>query len=398
MSPDRRHTPVYGPTLPAMGSTTVSRRTIGGVLVEDVLLAAVLTGWIVVDALTSGDWPRPFAASAALAAPAAAALAVRRAWPLASLVVTVGSLAAVHVLLGPYQTGSSLLVVIIAAYSVGAHAARVWPPTLLCMVLITSWSLDATVSEAVTNAGFVMVVTGLPYAIGRAARHQQSKGRALEAAAASLQTEQDALIRRTEEERRRIARELHDVVSHSLGVVVLHAGVAEEWLARDPERARQALGQIRATGNEAIGEMARLVELMRDEDSSARAPQPTLDDLRRLVEQWRSSGLEVTLRREGAPRPVPAAVQLSAYRVAQESLTNVAKHSDATQASVLLRYEADRIDVEVRDNGKHTRPGAGLGSGLAGLRERVAVFNGRFEAGQEPAGGWTVHASFPALS
>ena len=381
-----------------MGSTTVSRRTIGGVLVEDVLLAAALTGWIVLDALTSGDWPRPFAASAALAAAAAAAVAVRRAWPLGSLVVTVGSLAAVHVFLGPYQTGSSLVVVIIAAYSVGAHAVRVWPPAVLCMVLIASWSLDATVAEAAMNAGFVMVVTGLPYAIGRAARHQQNKGRALEAEAAALQTQQDALIRRTEQERRRIARELHDVVSHSLGVVVLHAGVAEEWLARDPERARQALGQIRATGTEAIGEMARLVELMRDEESSARTPQPTLDDLRRLVEKWRSSGLEVTLRCEGEPRPVPAAVQLSAYRVAQESLTNVAKHSDATQATVLLRYGADRIDVEVRDNGQHTKPGVGLRSGLAGLRERVAVFDGRFEAKQEPAGGWTVHASFPVLS
>lgn len=381
-----------------MGSTTVSRRTIGGVLVEDVLLAAVLTGWVVVDALTSGDWPRPFATSAVLAAPAAAALAVRRSWPLASLAVTVGALAGVHLFLGPYQTGSSLVVVIVAAYSVGAHSARVWPPALLGAVLIASWSLDATVPEAVMNAGFVVVVTGLPYSIGRAARHQQRKGLVLEAEAAALQVEQDALVRRTEEERRRIARELHDVVSHSLGVVVLHAGVAEEWLVRDPGRARQALGQIRETGNEAIGEMARLVELVREEEPNTRTPQPTLDDLRRLVEQWGSSGLKVTLRCEGEPRPVPAAVQLSAYRVAQESLTNVAKHSDATHATVLLRYDADRIDVEVSDNGQRTLPGPGLRSGLAGLRERVAVFDGRFEAGQGPAGGWTVRASFPVLT
>jgi signal transduction histidine kinase len=382
-----------------MGTTTVSRRTIGGVLVEDFLLALLLTAWIAADALTSGDWPRPYVASAALAAPAAAALVVRRTRPLISLTVTVGGLSAVHVFLGPYQTGSSLVVVIVAAYSVGAHAYRSWPPALLCVALIAAWTMDAEgAAEAISNAGFVLVVTGLPYAIGRAARHQEERSHQLGAEAAALEAQQQALVRRTEEERRRIARELHDVVSHSLGVVVLHAGVAEEWMARDPARARQALAQIRETGNEAIGEMARLVQLMRDEQTDNRAPQPTLQDLGRLVEQWRSSGLEVTLSCEGTPRPVPAAVQLSAFRVAQESLTNVAKHSDATRANVMLYYDQDRIEVEVRDNGRHARAAAGLRSGLAGLRERVAVFGGRFEAGEEPTGGWTVRASFPVLT
>jgi signal transduction histidine kinase len=381
-----------------MGSVTVSRRTVAGVLVEDLLIAGALSVWAVVDGLTSGDWPQPHTVSAALAGTAAAALALRRSRPLAAAGAAVAALAAVHVFLGGYQAGSALVIAIVGAYSLGAYGRDLWPAVVLCATLAASWSLDGRFPQAAADAVFVVLVTVFPFWIGRAAHRQRSATTALTAQTVELHRQQDALVRRAEEERRRMARELHDVISHGLGVVVLHAGVAEEWMQRDPQRARKALEQIRETGTEAIAEMARLVRLMRDDSGAAREPQPTLHDLDRLAARWSGGRVRVTLVTEGVRRKVPAAVELSAYRVAQEALTNISKHSDATEATITVRFTRDDLQVEVSDNGSRVRTGAGLRSGLAGLRERVAVFGGRFEAGRQSSGGWAVRASFPVPS
>jgi signal transduction histidine kinase len=214
--------------------------------------------------------------------------------------------------------------------------------------------------------------------------------------AATLETEQTvAAAKAAEEERRRIARELHDIISHGLGLVVLQAGVADQVLDRDPDRAREALAQIRQTGQEALGELSTLVGLIREDPATLADPQPTLADIERLVENIRAAGLVVQLRSEGPTRPLHAAVELNAYRVVQEGLTNALKHAGRAKVNVVLRYLPSNLEVEIVDDGRAAQRGSGGRQGLPGLRERVAVFGGRFEAGSQPDGGWRLRASFP---
>jgi len=211
-----------------------------------------------------------------------------------------------------------------------------------------------------------------------------------------MQQEQQALTEAAaRQERQRIARELHDIISHGLGVVVLQAGAAEQVLDQDPGKAREAMQLIRATGQEAITELGTLVALIRDEQPPGRDPQPTLRDVERLAATTRSAGLAVTVQTDGQPRDLPASVELNAYRVIQEGLTNALKHAPGSTVQVVLRYHPGGLDVEVRDDGTDTAGGPGSRRGLAGLRERAAVFGGQFEAGRDPQGGWKVRASFP---
>jgi signal transduction histidine kinase len=197
------------------------------------------------------------------------------------------------------------------------------------------------------------------------------------------------------EERRRIARELHDIISHSLGVLVLQAGAAEQVLERDPERAREVLRSIRATGQEAIGEMGMLLGVIRGEAVASREPQPSLSDLEGLVKKMREAGLGVELDIEGERRALPAALELSAFRIVQEGLTNALKHAGHANARVILRYGEAELELEVADDGGGAANGSGSRRGLAGVGERVAVFGGRLDAGPRPDGGWTLRAGFP---
>ena len=175
-------------------------------------------------------------------------------------------------------------------------------------------------------------------------------------------------------------------------------GAAEQVLERDPGKARDALRLIRATGQEAITELGTLVALIRDDQPPGRDPQPTLRDVERLVATTSSAGLAVNVQTEGQPRDLPASVELNAYRVIQEGLTNALKHAGGSAVHVVLRYQPDGLDVEVCDDGTGAGHGPGNLRGLSGLRERVAVFGGRFEAGRDPRGGWKVHAYFPTAS
>jgi signal transduction histidine kinase len=219
---------------------------------------------------------------------------------------------------------------------------------------------------------------------------------ALEQHAETLEREQEQrATAAVEEERRRIARELHDIISHSLGVLVLQAGAAEQVLERDPERAREVRRSSRATGQEAIGEMGTLLGLIRGEAVASREPQPSLADLDRLVAKMREAGLDVGLEIQGERRALPAALELSAFRIVQEGLTNALKHAGPAHARVLLRYGDDELEVEVADDGSGNGNGRGNRRGLAGIGERVAVFGGRLDAGPRPDGGWTLRAGFP---
>jgi signal transduction histidine kinase len=198
------------------------------------------------------------------------------------------------------------------------------------------------------------------------------------------------------EERARIARELHDAIAHSVSLMVIQAGAERRVLDGPSESTRDVLETIERTGRGALTEMRRLVGMLRTDRGEPLAPQPALDDLPLLVEQVRASGLAVELHVEGNRRELPVGVELSAYRIVQEALTNALKHADGTQAVVHVRYGPEALELEIVDDGAGTAAAApGGGHGLVGMRERVALYGGRLDAGRRAAGGYAVRVLLP---
>ncbi len=233
----------------------------------------------------------------------------------------------------------------------------------------------------------------IAFALGR--KFQEADEAKERAARAEREREERAQAAVTEE-RARIARELHDVVGHSVSVMTVQASAVRRLLRPEQQREREALLIVEQTGREALAEMRRMVGVLRrPEEAPALAPQPSLQHLDRLVEQAREAGLPVELRIEGDPRPLPAGVDLTAYRLVQEGLTNALKHARAERAHVLVRYGGGDIEITVSDDGQGAGSGDGGGHGLVGMRERVAVYRGELEAGPRPEGGYRLRARLP---
>jgi signal transduction histidine kinase len=201
------------------------------------------------------------------------------------------------------------------------------------------------------------------------------------------------------DERARIARELHDVVGHSVSVMTVQASGVRRLLRPDQQRERDALLVVERTGREALAEMRRMVGVLRrPEEGPVLAPQPSLEHLDRLVEQAREAGLPVELRVEGDAFQLPAGVDLTAYRLVQEGLTNALKHAGATRAEVVVNYSDGELEVVVSDDGRGVASGDGGGHGLVGMRERVSVYGGELDAGPRPEGGYRLRAKLPLAS
>jgi signal transduction histidine kinase len=198
------------------------------------------------------------------------------------------------------------------------------------------------------------------------------------------------------EERARIARELHDAVAHHVSVMVVQAGAERRTLDESEEGTREVLETIEQTGRSALTEMRRLLGMLRDETADPLHPQPGLADLPTLVAQLRDAGLPVNLEIEGEPRPLPVGIELSGHRIVQEALTNVVKHAPGAAATVRVRYGQDELELEITDLGGRAGDGSlSGGHGLVGMRERVALYGGRFSAGPNDPGGFTVRATLP---
>lgn len=360
----------------------------------DIALAVLLAVLGIVDSFV-GDWRGPHAVNAVVVATMALALAWRRRFPIAVLAYDVLCIGALSVAFGGSETSTAVFIMVAAVFSAAAHGSN---PALTVVLSIATAAVQTTLDPDIRTFGdatWDLILLSITLAAGFGLRARTT---ALEERAEVLEREQDQrAAAAADEERRRIARELHDIISHSLGVLVLQAGAAEQVVERDPERAREVLRSIRATGQEAIGEMGTLLGVIRGEALASREPQPSLADLDRLVQKMRGAGLQVGLEIEGEQRPLSAALELSAYRIVQEGLTNAFKHAGPAHARVLLRYGEDDLVVEVADDGLGSRNGNGHGSrrGLAGIGERVAVFGGRLDAGPGADGGWTVRAAFP---
>jgi signal transduction histidine kinase len=244
---------------------------------------------------------------------------------------------------------------------------------------------------------FISILFTIVWLAGNALSAKLSQYHAAEERAARLEREREERARAAvAEERARIARELHDVVGHSVSVMTVQASGVRRLLHPDQEREREALLIVEQTGREALAEMRKLVGVLRrPEESPALAPQPSLEHVDKLVEQVRESGLAVGLKVEGKPEKLPASVDLAGYRLVQEGLTNTLKHAQARNAEVLVRYGTDEVELVVTDDGNGIGGGEGSGHGLVGLRERVAVVGGQLEAGPRPGGGYEVRARLP---
>ena len=221
--------------------------------------------------------------------------------------------------------------------------------------------------------------------------------RELPARAERLEREHaDAAERAVAEERQRIARELHDVIAHSVSVMTVQAGAVRRLLTPEQEKERQALESVEATGRDALTEMRRLVGLLREQGAMPEfSPQPGLGSIAALLDGVRSAGLPVELEVDGAPRELPPGVDLAAYRVVQEALTNALKYGGTAHAWVALHWRDDELELEVANDGRGDGDGSGGGHGLAGMRERVALYGGDLESGPRDGGGYVVRARLP---
>jgi signal transduction histidine kinase len=248
---------------------------------------------------------------------------------------------------------------------------------------------------------FSAAVIGGVWLAGRYAGGRQRRADQMTSYAARLERDQDRLAQEAlAVERARIARELHDIIAHSVSVMGVQAGAARLSMDTDRDRARQVLLSIEGTAREAVGELHRLLGVLRSDNQPPElAPQPGLADLPGLLAQSQEAGVAVTLTVEGEPVSLPAGVDLAAYRIVQEALTNVRKHAAPCTASVRIAYVDSRITLEVRDTGtqaRHPDGGKNGGHGLVGMRERAVVYGGTLQAGPDDAGGFRVSAVLPA--
>jgi signal transduction histidine kinase len=328
-------------------------------------------------------------------------LAWRRRHPLAIPLVAGLASAAYGVAPYPDLTMSVPIGGLVAAYTTAAWCSRRTAlivggviAVILGVVVLTP-ATDADLSDA----AFGSLALASAWILGDSARTHRAYTAELEDRAARLERERAVQAQRAvAEERTRIARELHDVVAHHVSMMVVQAEAGPVVVERDPAKAAGAFDAIAATGRQALVEMRRLLAVLRGDGRAtpSLAPQPGLAQVPILVEQVRRAGLPVELTVEGEPRPLPAGVDLSAYRIVQEALTNAVKHAGPGRALVVVRYGERDLELQVSDDGRGGPAGGnGAGQGLLGMRERVNLFGGELHAGPLPAGGFRVAARLP---
>ncbi len=275
------------------------------------------------------------------------------------------------------------------------------------LIVLGGVALTVLVVEAVghrqpsiSDDFFPIGVFTLTWGVGRALHNHAMLTRELAITNERLELEREERAREAVvDERRRIARELHDVVAHSVSVMVVQSGAARRTLDRDPRRAEQALAAAEESGRTALVELRRMLGLLGDDAPEAgRAPQPALREVAALIERARDAGLDVELREHGEPFPLAAGADLAAFRVVQEALTNTIKHAGPTRATVTLDWTDEALELEITDDGGRESSGGGLGGsgqGLIGMRERLELYGGHVDAGADRTGGFRVHASIP---
>ena len=324
-----------------------------------------------------------------------AALVVRRRYPvpayLTAFAATFG-----YVALG-YPQGPIFLSLITAFLTVAAAGPRIVAWTIMAVGYVSFLSAGAVFRDepgpgwipALGLAAWLLVLA----AVGEGIRVRRAR------AEDAARTREEEARRRASEERLRIARELHDVLAHNISLINVQAGVALHLMEEQPQQARTALTAIKAASKDALGELRSVLDVLRQVDEGPpRSPTAGLEDLDRLVAGAAAAGIDVHVVTDGTPRPLPPSVDLAAFRIVQEALTNVTRHAGHATATISLTYGDTDLTVQVDDDGRATTAsvnGSGGGNGIPGMRERAAALGGALEAGPGPGGGFRVRASLP---
>jgi signal transduction histidine kinase len=374
----------------------------------DVLAAAAVAVIAQVETWTTRAYD-PKAAYAAAALAMTAPLAWRRLRPVGVLAVVFAPLVILAAAGRELDSAYVMLVLLLAFAAVGAYSERrraiaglALGLGLLAAVLVAEITLASGEAQESQPGDFVFLgaILGTVWALAVALRERSLRTGELEERAGQLVRERDERARAAiVEERARIARELHDVVAHSVSVIAVQTGSIRRRLREERPADAEELSAIEHTARQALAEMRRMLGLIRDDDEAvALAPQPGMDQLDRLVEQMRETGLPVDVEVEGERRPLAPGVDLAAFRILQEALTNVLKHAGAAQVRVGVRYGERELELEVTDNGTGTGAEQNGGHGLVGMRERAALYGGSLDAGPRPDGGFAIRACLPTGS
>ena len=360
-----------------------------------VLVTAELATWV---GNSTPGWPKGLATP--VIALMAASVAVRRRAPLAAGCVVVLGVSSIFL-----AGGNNYSVPLFIAWACGLYAIAVWTETrefVIGLAVMAGSNLLAAAGPVTKfgDAAFFTVVPAIAMVITRrAVRDRQVLADTMAARADLAEREQELRAHEAvADERARIARELHDLVAHNVSVMVVQAGVERHALGDDQKSTRDTLASIEQAGRQALVEARRLLGVLRRDDTPEELePQPSVERIGTLVEQVERAGLPVELTVEGERVPLPPGVDLCAYRIIQEGLTNALKHAGPARAEVVLRYAQAGLDIEVADNGRGPAAvnGHGAGHGLIGMRERVRVHGGALEAGPRPGGGFEVRARLP---
>jgi signal transduction histidine kinase len=362
----------------------------------DQLIAAALAVAYCLEIATEARFAGDRAISYSAALVLCAALAWRRRAPLvalaiAAVIVELSNLAAPALA----DAGTFTVAMLLAIYSVGRYADG---RALVAGIAIVAVAIPLAAIEpgdpvTAPDIAFFVIFFGGPLVVGRFVRSRRERER-------SLEVERDTrALEAVAQERTRIARELHDVVAHAISLMVLQARGGRRMLADDPDETRHALDAIEHAGEQALVEMRRLLGLLRHgEGEPSLAPPPSLSRIEELVAGIRASGLPVEMAIEGDPVELPPGVDVSAYRIVQEALTNALKHAGPAHAKVTVTYGAEAVDLAIVDDGRGVPAVNGGGYGLAGMRERVAIYGGSLESGPGPGGGYALRVRLPLPS
>jgi len=357
--------------------------------------ALVAVGLTQADVWTNVDENRGRLAAIALVT--AGALLFRRRAPFVTPLVVATGVIVLSVLdpAAAYELDTMLFVLILAAWASGSLVDKRGAAVAILTVLVAGWTVFVRAPGVpLTELVWLSFLSAGIFVISAAtARHSEQARRAEERARRS----EEGAKRAVADERARISRELHDVVAHSVSVMTVQASAVRRLLKPEQEREREALLVVEETGRQALTEMRRLLGIMREEGHTPeRAPQPGIATLGTLVDHVREAGLPVELTVEGAPLRLPPGVDLSAYRIVQEALTNALRHAGPAHAWVAVRYGGDDVEIAVENDGRSDGESGADGHGLVGMRERVALCGGELTAGPRKGGGFSISARLPA--
>jgi signal transduction histidine kinase len=367
----------------------------------DRAFVALLVGIVILDLSTNSQIEGPLWLNFVVLLAIASTFLWRRTRPLVTASATVGGLIVMSLwLTEPPNTFAAVVLMVSAAYAVGRHLYgrrslyALGAGTLAIVVLAASFDPN----DIFFPVTFFWV---LPWLAGRTIRNHTMLARELAEKAERAQHAREEDERRAiAVERSRIARELHDVLAHNLSVMVVQASAARRVLDKNPLQAVEVASLIERTGREALAEIRQLFGPVRRGDGEELSGPPSIARVDELARRARAAGLRVELRVSGDPVALPAGIDLTAYRIVQEALTNAIKHAGSAQARVAVSYEPDELVLSIEDDGEGPREGyelseAGGGHGLVGMRERAALYGGRVEAGRRRGGGFAVHARLP---